>query len=201
MDANPILRFELIRAVRQPRHYAMRAAVGVSLLYVAWMLYAAPEPTPGLAGSGERFRTLRNLPWVADLVVLELLWVQGVAIVLLVPGLAAGSIAEEDRRGTMLALLDTPLSGASIVLGKLAARLAQVGVALAIGLPVVVPLALLGTLDLAIVARGYAMLVVLAHFVGSLSLLVAAVVPRPRLALLWAYLVVGGWLLLGTLGQ
>ena len=92
----------------------------------------------------ERARILRHLPWIADLLVLELVWTQGVAIVLLVPGLVAGSIAEEDGRGTMLALLASPLSSGSIVLGKLAARLAMVVVVLAIGLPVVVPLAMLG---------------------------------------------------------
>ncbi len=108
----------------------------------------------------------------------------------------AGSIAEEDRRGSMLALLASPLSSGSIVVGKLMARLALVGVVLAIGLPVVIPLGLLGALDLAIVARAYAMLLTLTLFVGSLALVVAVVVRRPRLALLWAYLVVGGWLLL-----
>ena len=144
----------------------------------------------------ERARILRHLPWIADLLVLELVWTQGVAIVLLVPGLVAGSIAEEDGRGTMLALLASPLSSGSIVLGKLAARLAMVVVVLAIGLPVVIPLAMLGALDLSVVARAYAMLLAMAVFVGSLSMLVSAAVRRPRPAMLWAYLVVGGWLLL-----
>ena len=167
------------------------------LLYVAGMLYRAfDEPWLAAAGAGERSRMLRHLPWIADLLVLELVWTQGVAICLLVPGLVAGSIAEEDRRGTMRDLLGTPLSGGSIVLGKLAVRLVQVGAAMAIGLPVVVPLAWLGALDLAVVARAYAMLIALAAFIGSLAMLVAVVVRRPRPAILWAYLVVVGWLLL-----
>ena len=197
MPSNPIVRFELIRAARQPRHYAMRAAAGLVLLYVAWMPYRAfDEPWLATAGAWERSRILRHLPWIADLLVLELVWTQGLAIFLLVPGLVAGSIAEEDRRGTMRDLLGTPLSGGSIVLGKLAVRLVQVGAAMAIGLPVVVPLALLGALDLAVVARAYAMLIALAAFIGSLAMLVAVVVRRPRPAILWAYLVVVGWLLL-----
>ena len=197
MLSNSIVRFELIRAARQPRHYAMRAAAGLVLLYVAWMLYRAfDEPWLATAGASERSWLLRHLRWIADLLVLELVWTQGVAIVLLVPGLVAGSIAEEDRRGTMRDLLGTPLSGGSIVLGKLAVRLVQVGAAMAIGLPVVVPLALFGALDLAVVARAYAMLIALAAFIGSLAMLVAVVVRRPRAAILWAYLVVVGWLLL-----
>jgi hypothetical protein len=196
MDFNPIFCSELIRAARRRRHYAMRAAAGLLPLCVAWTLYIHWDESAAMAGGWEWLRHPRNLPMIAALVVLELLWAQGVAILVLLPGLVAGSIAEEDRRGTMLALLISPLSSGSIVLGNLAARLVQVGVVLAIGLPVVVPLALLGALDLAIVARAYAMLLALALFAGSLSLLVSAVVRRPRPALLWAYLVVGGWVLL-----
>ena len=197
MLSNPIVRFELMRAARQPWHYAMRAAAGLVLLYVAWMLYRAfDEPWLATAGAWERSWMLRHLPWIADLLVLELVWTQGLAIFLLVPGLVAGSIAEEDRRGTTRDLLGTPLSGGSIVLGKLAVRLVHVAAAMAIGLPVVVPLALFGALDLAVVARAYAMLIALAAFIGSLAMLVAVVVRRPRTAILWAYLVVVGWLLL-----
>ena len=197
MRSNPIVRFELIRAVRPPRHYAMRAAAGLMVLYIAWMLYRAfDEPWPATAGTWDRSRMLRHLPWIADVLVLELVWTQGVAICLLVPGLVAGSIAEEDRRGTMRELLGTPLSGWSIVLGKLAVKLVQVGLAMAIGLPVILPLALFGALDLTVVARAYAMLIALATLIGSLAMLVAVVVRRPRAAILWAYVVVVGWLLL-----
>jgi hypothetical protein len=197
MPSNPIFRFELIRAARQPRHYAMRAAAGLVLLYVAWTLYrACDEPWLATASAWERSRMIRHLPWIADLLVLELVWTQGVAICLLVPGLVAGSIAEEDRCGTMRDLLGTPLSGGSIVLGKLAVRLVQVCAAMAIGLPVVVPLLLFGALDLAVVARAYAMLIALAAFIGTLAMLVAVIVRRPRPAILWAYIVVVGWLLL-----
>jgi hypothetical protein len=196
METNPIFRSEVIRAARRRLHYTMRAAVGLLPLSVAWTFYAHWDRSAVMAGGWEWLRLPGNRPLIAALVVLELLWAQGMAILLLVPGLVAGSIAEEDRRGTMLALLASPLSSGSIVLGKLAARLVQVGVVVAIGLPVVVPLALLGALDLAIVARAYAMLLALALFVGSLSLLVSIVVRRPRPALLWAYIAVGGWLLL-----
>src|SRR5262249_51717872 len=92
--------------------------------------------------------------------------------------------------------LATPLSSGTIVLGKLAARLVHVGVAVGVGLPVVVPLGLLGALDPVIVAHAYAMLLALTLFVGSLSLLVAVLIRNPRRAIPAAYLLVGGWLLL-----
>jgi hypothetical protein len=78
MPSNPIVRFELIRSARQPRRYAMRAAAGLVLLYVAWMLYRAfDEPWLATAGACERSRMLRHLPWIADLMVLELVWTPG----------------------------------------------------------------------------------------------------------------------------
>jgi ABC-type transport system involved in multi-copper enzyme maturation permease subunit len=197
MDVNPIFRSEMIRTARRARHYAMRTFVGLSLLFVAWSLYGAfGEPWLANRVGPAWAWTLRDLPWIADLLVLELIGTQGVAIILLVPGLVAGSIAEEDQRGTMAALLDSPLSSGSIVLGKLSARLAMVGVVLAVGLPVVVPLAILGAANPGIVARAYAVLIALAIFVGSLSMLVAVAILRPRPAMLSAYLAVGCWLLM-----
>jgi ABC-type transport system involved in multi-copper enzyme maturation permease subunit len=192
VNLNPIFRFELIRTARWRRLYVMRAALGLIPLYVTWELYGFW----GQSGSRDRSIVLRHLPQLADLVFLALMWAEGLAVVLLVPVLVAGSIAEEDRRGTMFDLLGTPLSGGTIVLGKLAARLVHVGVAVAVGLPIVVSLGLLGALDPVIVALAYAMLLALTSFVGSLSLLVSVVVRRPRLAISAAYLWVGGWLLL-----
>jgi ABC-type transport system involved in multi-copper enzyme maturation permease subunit len=196
VDLNPIVRFELIRTARWRRHYVMRVALGLVLLYVIGVLYVFGAQSTVMTGGRERSISLRHLPQLADLVFLELTWVQGLAVLLLVPGLVAGSIAEEDRRGTMLDLLATPLSSGAIVLGKFAARLVHVGVAVGIGLPVVVPLGLLGALDPVIVALAYAMLLALTLFVGSLSLLVSVIVSSPRRAIPAAYLLVGSWLLL-----
>ena len=154
MFSNPIVRFELIRAA---------ASLGTTRCGrpPGWCWCTSPGcSTAPSTSRGWRRRvpgTVADAPppaLDADLLVLELVWTQGVAILLLVPGLMAGSIAEEDRGGTMRDLLGTPLSGGSIVVGKLAVRLVQVGAAMAIGLPVVVPLASLeAKLDLAVVAR------------------------------------------------
>ena len=147
-------------------------------------------------GGHERSIGFRFRPEVADLVFLELTSAQGLAILLLVPGLVAGSIAEEDRRGTMLDLLATPLSSVAIVLGKLMARLVHVGVAVGVGLPVVVPLGLLGALDPVIWRLPTRCCFALTLFVSSLWLLVSVIVRSQPLAIPTAYLLVGSWLLL-----
>lgn len=195
MDVGPILRFELRRTARHPRSFAIRSAVGFGLLATAWLvkeswsLLAALNQTPANLESPQALRAL------AGLLFCELTLIQGIAIVCLVPGLVAGSIAEEDRRGTMTDLLASPLSSRAIVLGKLVVQLIGTGVALGVGLPFVLPFALLGILDRSIVSSVYAMLLVWALFVASLSILVAVVIPRPRLATLTAYVLVVGCLL------
>jgi hypothetical protein len=154
IDLNPIVHFELIRTARWRRHYLMRAALGLIPLYVIWFVYGQADHESA-AGGGERSTVLRHLPLVADLVFVGLTWLQGLAVLLLVPGLVAGSIAEDDRRGTMLHLLATPLSSGAIVFAKLVTRLVHIGVAVGVGLPIVVALGLLGVLDPVIVVCAY----------------------------------------------
>lgn len=196
MDLGAIVRLELIRTARLRRHYAARSALGLVLLYVAWVLqgYLVRAATTRNGELGlVPFSYLRPF---ADFAFVELTMFQGLVMLLLVPGLAAGSISTEDRRGTMLHLLATPLSSGSILLGKLAARLLPLGMAVGIGLPIVLALLLLGALDSRILIYYYLLLIALAVFAASLSILVAVIVPRPSLAIPAAYFVVGGWFLL-----
>src|SRR5207249_2891361 len=110
MDLEPILRYELIRTARWRRHYALRTAIGLTLVYAVWVLYSQWD-WHAARGQGGPIRPgdARALPGFAELCFLELAWVQGLAILLVVPGLVAGSIAEEDRGGTMVGLLASPL--------------------------------------------------------------------------------------------
>src|SRR5579883_1279909 len=132
MNFGPILRSELMRTARWRRHYALRAAIGLIPLYALWVLYWQWDLD--VAQRGAKLGAAGNLPRYAELCTLELAWLYGVAIVAVVPSLVAGSLAEEDRRGTMLDLLASPLSSGAIVVGKLAARLVVLGVVLAVGL-------------------------------------------------------------------
>jgi ABC-type transport system involved in multi-copper enzyme maturation permease subunit len=125
----------------------------------------------------------------------RLAWIQGLLIVLLLPGLVATSIAEEDRRRTMFHLLASPLSSAAILTGKLGARLLPAAEMLAAGVPFVAPLWLLGLVDWATLWRVYGLLLVLVAFTAFLSLLVSTLVRQPRRAVVIAYLLVGFWFL------
>ena len=73
--------------------------------------------------------------------------VQAVVVLLLTPALVGGAIADERQRKTLHYLLTSELSSVEIVMGKLAARLLQVGVLVALGLPVVSLIGLFGGVD------------------------------------------------------
>jgi ABC-type transport system involved in multi-copper enzyme maturation permease subunit len=196
MNLGPILRLELTRAARRPSHYLWRMACGLVLLFVAWSVYSFwAEYQSRADGLGWR-DDHRLLPWFAELAVLDLACVGGLAIVALVPGMVAGSIAEEDRRRTTLDLLGSPLSSLDIVLGKLTARLVPVGGALLIGVPMIAPFLLMGALNPEIIGRAFALWVALTAFVATLSMLVSVLVRRPREAILTSYALVLGWLLI-----
>jgi ABC-type transport system involved in multi-copper enzyme maturation permease subunit len=192
MHFGPIFRYELTRVSRRRGFYVVRALLGLI------MLSALEITRQGIVGGEARYDDPRNLPWLAIKSLLQLIFLQSLAMILIVPGLVVMAITEEDRRGTMLDLLSSPLSIAAIVFGKLAARLVQVGAFLAIALPMIALFGVLGALRFAIMIRAEALLAALTLFVASLSLLVATVIPRPRRALVAAYLLVGGWLVLGV---
>ncbi len=189
---NPIFRYELTRLARWRTHYIIRFAMGLALLAVVGLFHAFW--THELA-MGHDF-PLHRLRYAPGVIFVHLAWTQGLLIVALVPGWVAGTIAEEDRRGTMLYLLASPLPSRAIVLGKLAAKMVRVGFILATGVPLVLPAWLLGIIDLKVIVAVYVIQIALAGLIASLALLVSTLIRRPREAILFTYLLVGGWLFL-----
>jgi len=196
MGVRAIVWQDLTRLARRRSHYATRAMLALITLYVGGAIAFFGSSAVAKPGGPALADLLRFGPEIAERAVLELTWAQMLAILLFLPGLAASSIADEDRRGTMAALLASPLSGGAIILGKLAGRLVHAAIILLVGLPLVVPALLLGLIEPSLVVRAWFMLAVLAIFVTSLSLLVAAVVTRPRGAIPTAYILVAAWVLL-----
>jgi ABC-type transport system involved in multi-copper enzyme maturation permease subunit len=189
MAAGAIIESELRRMSRRRWFYAMRVAVGLAALA---FLAARYERLAALIGSMPAWNATAFVRgFLADLI-----WYQGVALVLLVPGLVAGAIAGEDRRGMMTALLASRLTAWDIVLGKFAASLAPLAAAVLVTLPILALSALIGGLQwwhAALLYGGMASTVLLA---ASISLVISAASKRPRGAIVAAYLVVGSWLFL-----
>ena len=191
MTLGPVLRFELITTARRGRYYLARFVYGLFLLYTVWVSFTSrsyylrgnrmtPHEMAGFAQG--MFSSLAYLQWIAVLVV--------------VPAMTAGVIADAYRRKTLRDLLSSGLSAKGIVFGKLAARLVHVAALVAVGIPVVALIGLFGGLDPIIVMAVYAGTASIAFAVGSVSILASTLARRPREAILAAYAIEIGWLVL-----
>ena len=108
---------------------------------------------------------------------------------------AALSIAGEKDRRTLDFLLATRLGNAEIVLGKLVSSLTVFFSTLAAGLPVMLLLNTLGSIDLPLILLTYAALTCLAFFLASLSIWVSTGTSDSRGALHGSILYIMAWLI------
>ena len=109
----------------------------------------------------------------AETFLMAFLAVQQLAVIVLTPLYAAGSIADEKERGTLDFLLSSPLPHYQILLGKLLARLAFVGSILAVGWPVLMLTFLFGGVDFEHLLAGFAISAVTAIFLANWGILLA----------------------------
>ncbi len=186
----PIFRAEANISSRRGSTYRTRAAYGLLLLGFFWIFHYSQEDWS--AG-----RLLPNEE-LAEFAAAAFEWLavgQAVIVLALVPAMVAGTIAEERSRQTLNGLFASRLSSSEIILDKLAAKMLQVGVILAVGLPIVCLLGLLGGIDPRSIAYAYGGTFSTAFFLASLSLLVSIYARRPRDATLLVYLLEAVWLL------
>jgi ABC-type transport system involved in multi-copper enzyme maturation permease subunit len=127
--------------------------------------------------------------WFAETFVIQ----QMLLLLLATPTLVAGAITDEKRRGTLQYLLTADLEARHILLGKLLARVAQVALVSATGLPLFALLAGFGGVQpITLLALGIALLVPL-FALASMALLASVWCRQTRDAVLALYV-------LGTLG-
>ena len=122
-------------------------------------------------------------------------------ILVLVPALFGGVIADEKQRKTIHYLMASQLSSGEIVLDKLAARLLHVGVFILLGLPVVSLLGLFGGVAWEYVLVAYSGTFSSTFFAAALATLVSTFARRVRQGVLLAYLLVIGWVIVPTVAD
>jgi ABC-type transport system involved in multi-copper enzyme maturation permease subunit len=163
----PILSRELQTAARRGRTYRRRCVLAGALLLALSLLLGMVAYGKGqelsIREMAEFSTTVFGL--AAQCLVALTIW--------LVPACLAPAIAEEKERRTIVNLLTTRLSGAEIVLGKLAAGLVQYAMCLLTTLPIMIVLPLLGGVDPRLVVLLYAGTASTAFFVAGLSILVS----------------------------
>jgi ABC-type transport system involved in multi-copper enzyme maturation permease subunit len=102
----------------------------------------------------DRLGFVSRMPLVAMTVTTAITWLQFLAAQGLAVLLLSSTIGEEIRKGTLGALLTTPITSLQIVVGKLLGRMLHVLVLLAISLPVLAILRLFGGVPAGYVLAG-----------------------------------------------
>jgi ABC-type transport system involved in multi-copper enzyme maturation permease subunit len=195
MLPGPVFNVELITTARRARYYAIRFVYGMILLFFVVQAATEFDWRRGAAiWSGEEL-SIKEMAKTGQRIFSTFAVLQGIAVVILTPALVAGVVADEKRRKTLHYLLASRLNAAEIILGKLLARLLQLGVFLAIGLPVMSLISLFGGVEPLVVVLVYGATVSTAWFIAALAILVSTLARRPREANAQVYLLVLAWLL------
>jgi ABC-type transport system involved in multi-copper enzyme maturation permease subunit len=187
MLMGPVFRSELLRTARRGRYYLLRALYGALLLLVVWGGYEGTF-------AGRTGVPLKQVASFAEKTFVTFAVVQLVTVLVLIPPLYGGAIADEKQRKTLHYLMASRLSGAEIVLDKVLGRLPHLGVFMAIGLPVVSILRLFGGIPIEHLLVAYGGTLTTAVFAVALTVLVSTLARGVRPAMLTAYLLLFLWL-------
>jgi ABC-type transport system involved in multi-copper enzyme maturation permease subunit len=139
--AGPLFHRELLISPRRLRHYLVRSGY-VAALFV--LMYTAMQVTFGW----QTLKSLGDLARFGGLVFQIFAFLQLTLVLFFALLFAAGNVAQEKDRRTLVLLLMTDLRDRELVLGKLSASLLLVGVLLAVSIPVFVFVHLLGGVSL-----------------------------------------------------
>lgn len=194
MLPGPVFFHELRAAARKRRSFIIRTAIGLFLLYL--LIMPGNRAYWRSASSSDWEYSPQELAWLGSNLFGNVVWLQAMVILLLTPAIVAGSIVEDRQRKILSFLLASPLSGAEIVLGKLAARLLNLVVLVAVGLPVVSLALFLGGVEPGEVWLCYGLSFSTLYFLAGVSIFASAFSERPRDAIVRAYSIEGIWLAL-----
>jgi ABC-type transport system involved in multi-copper enzyme maturation permease subunit len=197
MLLGPVFRAELLRTARRRRYYAARFLYGVVLFFIIWIGYASATALSSTL-------TIKEVASFAESTFVRFAIVQLVTVLLLIPALFGGAIADEKQRKTLHYLMASRLSSFEIVADKVLGRSPHLAVFLAMGLPIVSLLGLFGGVSLESVVIAYVGTISTASFAVALTVLVSTLARKVRQAVLIAYVLMLGWqsvpVIVGLLG-
>jgi ABC-type transport system involved in multi-copper enzyme maturation permease subunit len=165
----PIFEKELCVAARRRRYFALRVAY--LALLTGWALYAWVGAVGAMSWDPMMGRLITAA--VGRSVVEQILILQIALLPVLVAIMLSGSVSDEVRSRTLSVLMVTPVGGLRIVLGKLLSRLLVVGLLMAVSLPLLVLLRIMGGVNLETVLAGLAVTATTCLFIGATSILLS----------------------------
>ncbi|GAC1452048.1 MAG: hypothetical protein NVSMB9_37050 [Isosphaeraceae bacterium] len=193
MIAGPVAHFELVRIARRPGTFVLRFAFGMIVLAIIAANYWMHFNRTGIWDLRDEL-TLHELAQFGQSLFWSLMTAQAILILGLTPALVADAIASERQTRTLQDLLASRLNGLEIVLGKLTARLLNICVFLALVLPIMSLLTLVGGVSPKALFLGDASLASSTFFLAGLGLFASVMTRRPRDAYGLAYGLTLGWL-------
>ncbi len=176
--SNPVLTRELRASLRNARAFALLALYVALLGALATANFPADQSVDLQHDGGRR---ANDLFWA-------IFWGQIVLILVIIPALATGALAQERERQTLQPLLLTPLSPLQIVWGKAGGVLSLIGLMLISTLPLTSLCFLLGGVDTGLIIGAYAVIFGLAAFTTGFGLYCSARWHGATRAMLMCYL-------------
>ncbi len=196
----PIFDKELRVASRRRRQYVLRSLYILALTAFAGVVWLSVVPHQANGAFVQSVMAAAGQKIVTTVVLFQFFAAQILAIVLL-----SGAISDEVYHRTLGALMTTPISSFQIVMGKLLSRLLQLVLLLAISLPMLAIVRVLGGVPWGYLLASLCVTLTAAVFAGSVSLLFSiqnrhayGVILRTLFALACLYFVLPG--LFGALG-
>jgi ABC-type transport system involved in multi-copper enzyme maturation permease subunit len=193
----PLFFYDLVRTARRNRLIPIRCVYATALMVL--LIYYGSMFASGFE-NGEDLLNPESLPpnrlaKVANAFYSIFILVQFIGVFALAPIFTAGAIVEEKEKRTYDLLLTTGLTNWEIVFGLLASRLANLGLVLLTGLPIICFLEFLGGIEPEAVFGNFILTGLLLLNLGCLSILTSAYAQSTLASILKVYLY--SWLLWG----
>ena len=198
MLPGPLFRVEMVTVARRRRYFVLRVVYGVLALFLLWTAYTSMQVYSAVRSQSVSIRQGAEL---ATYFFVMFSWLQIIAILVVGPALAVGTISTERERRTIEYLFTTDLSNAEIVLGKLAARLCLMGQLLLVGMPILFLFRFLGGIPAQLLVAIFLFSASSALLVASLSICISVWSERARDATVRVYLLLGVLLFLPIILQ
>jgi len=162
----PIFDKELRVSSRRRRNYVLRFAYLALLTIFLVLFWLEAVPYRGASGAYLSSRMAR----AGQTIILFIVWFQFCVTQIVAVIMLSNSISDEIYHRTLGLLMTTPISSFQIVMGKLASKLLQLVLLLAISLPLLAVVRVFGGVPWDYVISSLCMTLTAAIFVGSLSL-------------------------------
>ncbi|HCK42643.1 MAG: hypothetical protein CMJ72_04675 [Planctomycetaceae bacterium] len=196
MLLGPIFGVELVSVGRRRRYFLIRVVYALLILFVLWTTY---QSIYVLSSDVQQRLSIRQAALLANSFFYSFSWLQLLAILVVGPTMAVGTIATERERRTIEYLFTTDLANHEIILGKLCARLALLGQFVLVGLPILYLFRLLGGISASLLFTTFLLAASTALLMASMSVCISVWSPRARDATLRVYLVLAAMLFIPIL--